>query len=80
SIGEWMKANTSQTEVELSAADPISGQVPNVLGMGLQDALFLLERSGLRVQVVGYGTVKKQSIPAGNSIVGNSPIIIELAS
>ena len=78
--GSWMKASTSQTNVELSAIDPLQGQVPNVIGMGLQDALFLLERSGLRVQVIGYGTVRKQSLPAGNSIVGNSPIVIELAS
>lgn len=39
--------------------------VPNVIGMGLNDALYLLENCGLAVEIVGYGKVKSQSISAG---------------
>ncbi len=53
---------------------PISQkQVPNVLGMGLRDALFLLENRGLDVQVNGkYGRVKRQSIRPGTRANGQT--------
>jgi cell division protein FtsI (penicillin-binding protein 3) len=36
--------------------------VPNVIGMGLNDALFILEKSGLNVKVIGKGKVVSQSV------------------
>ncbi|MCF8236521.1 MAG: transpeptidase family protein [Saprospiraceae bacterium] len=45
-------------------------QVPNVLGMGLRDALYLLENSGLKVDVIGVGKVRRQSVPAGKPAHG----------
>lgn len=40
--------------------------VPNVVGMGMRDALYLLENQGLRVEINGkYGKVRSQSIRAG---------------
>ena len=46
--------------------------------MGLQDAIYLLEDSGLRVKVSGRGMVLKQSIEAGTKINRGSQIVIEL--
>ena len=45
-------------------------QVPNVVGMGLRDAMYVLENSGLNVGVIGVGKVRKQSIPAGTAARG----------
>ena len=45
-----------------------SKTMPNVVGMGLRDALYLLESRGLKVHFTGKGTVRSQSIPAGRSI------------
>lgn len=42
--------------------------VPNVVGMGLRDALFLLENRKIRVRVSGVGKVKSQSIKPGRSV------------
>ena len=39
------------------------GIVPDVHGMGASDALYLLERMGLRVSINGVGKVKSQSLP-----------------
>ena len=39
--------------------------IPNVVGMRLKDALFLLENRGCKVSINGYGIVKRQSVPAG---------------
>ncbi|PZX93663.1 penicillin-binding protein [Flavobacterium aquariorum] len=53
--------------------------VPNVKGMSGMDAVALLENLGLKVKAVGVGKVKKQSIQAGQSIVKNSSILLELS-
>ena len=45
-----------------------SKTMPNVVGMGLRDALYLLESRGLKVHFTGKGTVRSQSIPAGRNI------------
>jgi cell division protein FtsI (penicillin-binding protein 3) len=48
-------------------------KVPNVRGMGLRDALFLLENKGLEVKVNGkYGKVKQQSIRPGTKAKGQT--------
>lgn len=52
--------------------------VPNVKGMGLRDALFLLENSGLKVGIVGTGMVNYQSLSAGSDVPRGSYIHIEL--
>mgnify|MGYP003308574872 CR=1 FL=1 len=45
-----------------------AGTVPNVVGMGLSDALYLLESVGLEVTHSGAGKVTSQSIKAGVEI------------
>ena len=44
------------------------GTMPNVAGMGARDAVFMLEKAGLRVRLSGTGCVKSQSIPAGATL------------
>lgn len=51
-------------------------QVPNVLGMGLRDALYLLEQAGLRTDVNGVGKVIRQSIKPGTLANGQYVRII----
>ena len=44
------------------------GIVPDVTGMGARDAVYELERRGLKVALVGRGQVKSQSIAAGKAV------------
>lgn len=44
--------------------------VPNVVGMGLRDAIYILENLGLQVELKGYGRVKQQSIKPGTKVRG----------
>ena len=44
--------------------------MPNVVGMGARDAVFALEKMGVKVKVNGTGQVKSQSIPAGTRLHG----------
>ncbi len=54
------------------------GMVPNVLGMGLRDAVFLLGNAGFYPKVIGSGVVMKQSLPAGTQVGRRTQILIEL--
>ena len=52
--------------------------VPDVVGMGLIDAVYVLEKLGLLVQPVGSGIVRKQSVKAGYRINKGQKIILQL--
>jgi cell division protein FtsI (penicillin-binding protein 3) len=65
--------NTSLRELKSS-----EGAVPNVVGMGLRDAIYILENQGLQVKPQGRGSVIKQSLNAGTKVQKGQQIIIEL--
>ena len=54
------------------------GVMPNVTGMGLRDAIFMLENSGLRVHYTGRGKVAKQSPQPGVRVSRGATVAIEL--
>jgi cell division protein FtsI (penicillin-binding protein 3) len=53
------------THVKGSLGKMTDEGMPDVTGMGLKEALFLLESKGLRVSFSGAGAVREQSIPVG---------------
>ena len=55
--------------------DEVSGKVPNLLGMGLKDALYVLGNSGFKVMVSGKGKVVSQSLPPGEELKNNNLLI-----
>jgi len=77
--GVWGKTTTKGDTVRVSDKSIPDGLVPDVKGMGLRDALFLLENSGMRVEVRGAGTVKRQSVAPGSSLRSVKFITIELS-
>ncbi len=52
--------------------------MPDVRGMGLKDALYLLENMQLKVNVQGRGKVSTQNILPGTSIVKGQAVTIGL--
>ena len=52
--------------------------MPNVRGMGLKDALFLLENMGVKVVAKGKGKVMSQSVPAGTPMTKGFTVVVEL--
>ncbi len=52
--------------------------MPNVKGMGLKDALYLLENMDLKVVAKGMGKVSQQSLGAGTSIAKGQTVYIDL--
>ena len=79
----WIIANAKKDQVLLKARkieeDLKSGFIPDLREMGIQDVLFLLENSGLKVYFYGKGAIKKQSIEKGERFKIGSKIILELA-
>ena len=75
---EWSRASVAANgEVVLSEVVVEDGKVPNVLGMGLSDALFLLESQGLVVSHTGQGRIISQSL-APNSRIEHKGYMIHL--
>ncbi|MGN6640599.1 MAG: penicillin-binding protein [Mucilaginibacter sp.] len=54
------------------------GTVPDVMGMGLSDALYALGNAGYKVTATGSGAVIKQSVTGGSTIPKGAKITIEL--
>ncbi|MFZ4522130.1 MAG: penicillin-binding protein [Bacteroidales bacterium] len=74
----WARPETSSNNIVLAQAAVVKGTMPDVCGMGLKDALYLLEQQGLNVLVNGKGTVVKQSVAPGITIYKGMPVVIEL--
>ncbi|MDD3405855.1 MAG: PASTA domain-containing protein [Sphingobacteriia bacterium] len=62
---EWAKFTDNGNEIEASSLTIGTKTIPNVVGMGAKDAVYLMERAGLHVQLYGCGKVQSQSVPAG---------------
>ena len=75
---DWVVTSKTEQAVTIQPRIIEKDLVPNVIGMGLKDALYLLEETGLKVRVSGYGTVTKQSISPGTHSVRGGVIEIEL--
>jgi cell division protein FtsI (penicillin-binding protein 3) len=69
----------SNKNVLLRKQSIVRGIVPDVSGMSLRDAIYLLETSGLQVQVLGRGTVQSQSIAPGTTTAKGQAITIQLS-
>lgn len=75
---DWVNANTNAKSMVLTERKIEEAKVPNVVGMGLKDAMYLLENAGLNVKFFGVGRVQKQSITQGVSIKKGNVITIVL--
>ena len=77
--GDWVRVTTESDKVQLTTRSFENQAIPDVRGMGLRDALYLLENAGVTVRYDGTGTVRRQSIPAGTPLTSESTIRIELS-
>lgn len=75
---DWASAVASNDTVSFWEKNMIENLVPDAVGMGLKDALYVLENAGLRVRFTGRGVVRRQSLHAGVRVTPGSQIYIEL--
>jgi cell division protein FtsI (penicillin-binding protein 3) len=62
---EWVKPVVRDSNIVFRKNAPDGNQIPDVRGMVLSDAVYLLENMGLHVAVNGTGKVRAQSIKPG---------------
>ena len=75
---EWAKSINSNNKIIIKDNSTNTNQVPNVKGLGLKDAIYILESSGLKVQISGVGKVKQQSLNPGTFFTKGNTILITL--
>ena len=76
---DWIAASTGTTgQIQLQLVETEKAVVPNVAGMSLRDALYILENKGLKVNFNGKGKVLTQSISPGTPLAPNSTIELVL--
>ena len=65
----WGKALINSNCIDLTSHKPQDKRImPDVIGMGARDAVYLIESRGVKCKLQGRGHIVKQSIPAGNYI------------
>lgn len=72
----YLQNGTVQSISSMAPTDAL--KVPDVMGMGLKDAIYKLEEAGLRVEVSGRGRVVRQSLAASHDFRKGELINIEL--
>jgi cell division protein FtsI (penicillin-binding protein 3) len=64
----WVKPFAEGKRIRVEPVTIPGNVVPNLIGMGAKDAVYLAEKLGLSVQVQGYGKVISQSLKPGLAV------------
>lgn len=75
----WASVYTRNYKPVIKSATVRSQVMPNVRGMGLKDAVYLLESMGLKVAVRGRGKIAVQSIAPGTALAKGITVVLELS-
>lgn len=76
----WQLKDAAKHEItEQTLNNSIDGEMPNLIGLSLDQAVYLLENQKVKIEIKGSGLVKKQSVQAGTDIeqVKNITLICE---
>lgn len=77
-ITDWAIPDRKEKKIALKNMTVIDNLVPNVMGMGLRDAVYLLESQGLKVKFSGYGQVVGQNPSYGARFKKGDVVAIDL--
>jgi len=75
---DWVATRESGDTVSLAGVKMQPGLVPDVRGMSLRDAIYLLESTGLRVRFSGKGRVLRQSPEHGERYFDGTVVSLEM--
>ena len=76
---EWVKASRNGSSVTWKKNEVLKDRVPDVTGLTFRDALYLCEKSGLRVVYQGRGRVAEQSLAPGTRFGRGARIYLKLS-
>lgn len=75
----WVKSSISNKSIQWVGNTVEKPLVPDVTGMTLRDALYILENKGLRVEFSGSGRVSTQSLSKGTPFKNDQIIKLSLS-
>jgi len=75
---DWVKTHLVDDEIRIQPFELADGIIPDVRGMGAKDAVYLLEKLGLNVQINGRGRIISQSINPGTQATNGRAIVLNL--
>jgi len=75
---EYFNSVDTSNGIAYQENEPVKGVMPNVKGMGLKDAMFLIGNAGLKARVKGSGKVTSQSLQPGSKIGRGLMVELEL--
>lgn len=77
---EWVSVGQTDDDVFVNSVEFEENIVPDMKGMNVTDAVYILESMGWKVKFDGYGKVKSQSVKAGTELRKGSVINLTLGS
>jgi len=78
-VKDWVTTQRDGERVVLGNKKIIENLMPDLVSMGLKDALYIIENMGLQVQVRGRGSVRYQSIAPGSRISRGQTVVLEMS-
>lgn len=75
---DWVYTVEGDKSVELKPRNVVQYQMPNVLGMGATDAIYLIEKSGMKTKLKGVGKVRKQFPEPGTNCHNGQLVYLDL--
>lgn len=77
--GDWVTVESDESgQITMREAKIANNIVPNVVGMDITDAVYLLENMGVSTEFTGQGVVKEQSLHAGDTLKAHSKMYLKL--
>jgi cell division protein FtsI (penicillin-binding protein 3) len=77
-VGNWRISYLKNRAMQSQVFNTAGAVVPDVKGMGLKDAVYVLETAGMKVQVSGKGKINNQSVAAGLPVAKGQQIVLYL--
>ncbi|MBR4366240.1 MAG: PASTA domain-containing protein [Bacteroidaceae bacterium] len=74
----WGNATLDNNKLVFTTSTDEEGKMPDLRGMGARDAVYAVERRGLKAKVKGAGKVLSQSLPVGSSYNKGQTVVLNL--
>ncbi|MBR1643966.1 MAG: PASTA domain-containing protein [Alloprevotella sp.] len=75
----WGVAEVRGQSISLRQSDLAGNIMPDMKGYGLRDAVYRLEKMGLKVKCIGAGHVVGQSMKPGQTVTAGEKVVLTLA-
>lgn len=76
---EWVKVSEGNNgRVNIQSVEIEDSEVPDMTGMNVMDAVFLIESMGWKAEFTGKGLVESQSVKAGTKLDKGKTVVLKL--